>query len=163
TPLQCAQFPKLRHVIAIKGKAPSATIPWEQLLALAKTAPMEQVRLASAQLSAADPINIQYTSGTTGFPKTAMLTHRNLLLNGFYSGQGQGVTESDRVCIAVPFYHCFGCVLGTLMAVAYGAAMIIPAESFDPVATLDAVEQERCTALYGVPTMFIAQLNDPCL
>ena len=92
-----------------------------------------------------------------------MLSHRNLLLNVFYSGQCQRLTEQDRICIPVPFYHCFGCVLGTLMAAAYGAAMVIPNESFEAGATLDAIEQERCTALYGVPTMFIAQLHDPSL
>ena len=92
-----------------------------------------------------------------------MLSHRNLLLNVFYGGQCQALTEHDRICIPVPFYHCFGCVLGTMMAVVHGAAMVVPAESFDPAATLDAIEKERCTSLYGVPTMFIAQLNDPSL
>ncbi len=92
-----------------------------------------------------------------------MLSHRNLLLNVFYSGACQRLSEIDRICIPVPFYHCFGCVLGTLMAATYGAAMVVPAESFDPAATLDAIEQEHCTSLYGVPTMFIAQLHDPSL
>jgi fatty-acyl-CoA synthase len=161
--LQSAAFPRLRHVIAIKGDAPPGTRTWQQMLKLADAIPREQVDSISRKLKPSDPINIQYTSGTTGFPKAAMLSHRNLLLNVFYSGQCQRLSEQDRICIPVPFYHCFGCVLGTQMAVAYGAAMVIPAESFDPVATLDAIEQEKCTSLYGVPTMFIAQLHDPSL
>ncbi len=161
--LRSSHSPKLRHVVAIKGNKPAAAISWQQLLELGKEVPLEAVRKESAQLKALDPINIQYTSGTTGFPKAAMLSHRNLLLNVFYSGQCQALSEHDRICIPVPFYHCFGCVLGTLMAAVYGAAMVVPAESFDPKATLDAIEQQRCTALYGVPTMFIAQLNDPSL
>ena len=107
------------------------------------------------------PVNIQYTSGTTGFPKAATLSHRNLLMNVYYFGQCLRLTANDRMCIPVPFYHCFGCVLGTTCAVAHGAAMIVPAESFNPTATLQAVEQERATCLYGVPTMFIAELHDP--
>jgi fatty-acyl-CoA synthase len=161
--LQSSSFPELRHVVAIKGEAPAAAIPWPQLLALGDSIATSAVQEASARLKSTDPINIQYTSGTTGFPKAAMLSHENLLLNVYYSGACQALTEKDRICIPVPFYHCFGCVLGTLMAVAYGAAMVIPAESFDPLATLDAIERERCTALYGVPTMFIAQLHHPTL
>ncbi len=126
--------------------------------------PLEQVQRRFAEhLEPTDAINIQYTSGTTGFPKAAMLSHRNLLLNVFYSGACQALSQCDRICIPVPFYHCFGCVLGTLMVVVYGAAMVVPAESFDPSSTLDAIEQERCTSLYGVPTMFIAQLHDASL
>ncbi len=157
------KFPKLRHIIAIKGAAPAGAVTWEQMLSQGDKVPLDEVRAASAALKPADPINIQYTSGTTGFPKAAMLSHRNLLLNVFYSGACQQLSEIDRICIPVPFYHCFGCVLGTLMAAVYGAAMVVPAESFDPTATLDAIEQERCTSLYGVPTMFIAQLHDPSL
>jgi fatty-acyl-CoA synthase len=161
--LNAAEFPELRHVVAIKGAAPAGALTWQQMLTLGNSIPTQHIRSATEQLKPNDPINIQYTSGTTGFPKAAMLSHRNLLLNVFYSGQCQRLTEQDRMCIPVPFYHCFGCVLGTLMAVTYGAAMVIPNESFDPAATLDAIEQQRCTVLYGVPTMFIAQMNDPSL
>jgi len=105
-----------------------------------------------------EPINIQYTSGTTGFPKGATLSHHNVLNNGFFIGEGCRYTERDRVCIPVPFYHCFGMVLANLACVTHGAAMIIPAPTFDPRATLEAVQRERCTSLYGVPTMFIAEL-----
>jgi len=112
-----------------------------------------------AQLSAHDPINIQYTSGTTGFPKGATLSHRNILNNGLFVGQLCRYTAEDRICIPVPFYHCFGMVMGNLAAVAHGATMVIPSAAFDPVATLRAVQDERCTSLYGVPTMFIAELE----
>ncbi len=108
-----------------------------------------------------DPINIQYTSGTTGFPKGATLSHHNILNNGFFVGELCGYSEVDRVCIPVPFYHCFGMVMGNLAATSHGACMVIPAASFDPVATLQAVAAERCTSLYGVPTMFIAELAVP--
>jgi fatty-acyl-CoA synthase len=108
-----------------------------------------------------DPINIQYTSGTTGFPKGATLSHHNILNNGYFVGEGCRFTESDRVCIPVPYYHCFGMVMGNLGSTTHGACMVIPAAAFDPEATLSAVQAERCTALYGVPTMFIAQLEHP--
>jgi fatty-acyl-CoA synthase len=108
-----------------------------------------------------DPINIQYTSGTTGFPKGATLSHHNILNNGYFIGERCRYTERDRVCIPVPFYHCFGMVLGNLACTTHGAAMVIPAESFDPVAVMQTVQQERCTSLYGVPTMFIAELEHP--
>jgi fatty-acyl-CoA synthase len=114
-----------------------------------------------AALSTDDPINIQYTSGTTGFPKGATLSHHNILNNGYFVGRLCGYTPADRVCIPVPFYHCFGMVMGNLGATANGSTMVIPAPGFDPKATLRAVAEERCTSLYGVPTMFIAELNDP--
>ncbi|GAB3870025.1 AMP-binding protein [Kibdelosporangium lantanae] len=122
--------------------------------------PVDPARL-DIPLSADDPINIQYTSGTTGFPKGATLSHHNILNNGYFVGEGCGYTEADRVCIPVPFYHCFGMVMGNLACTSHGACMVIPAQGFDPTATLKAVAEERCTSLYGVPTMFIAMLADP--
>ncbi|MFF4294424.1 AMP-binding protein [Streptomyces vinaceus] len=122
--------------------------------------PADLVR-AAAELSADDPVNIQYTSGTTGFPKGATLSHHNILNNGFFVGELCHYTERDRVCIPVPFYHCFGMVMGNLACTSHGAAMVIPAPAFDPQATLAAVEAESCTSLYGVPTMFIAELAAP--
>jgi len=114
--------------------------------------------LDAIELSADEPINIQYTSGTTGFPKGATLSHHNILNNGYFVGELCRYTEDDKICIPVPFYHCFGMVMGNLAATSHGAAMVIPAPSFDPVKTLEAVQAERCTSLYGVPTMFIAEL-----
>jgi fatty-acyl-CoA synthase len=114
-----------------------------------------------AELSFDDPINIQYTSGTTGAPKGATLTHHNILNNGFFVGELIHITEDDRMCVPVPFYHCFGMVMGNLAATSHGACVVIPAPTFDPEATLEAVQNERCTSLYGVPTMFIAQLEHP--
>jgi len=115
--------------------------------------------LDAVELDTDDPINIQYTSGTTGFPKGATLSHHNILNNGFFVGELCNYTEADRICIPVPFYHCFGMVLGNLAATSHGACMVIPAPVFDPVATLETVQAERCTSLYGVPTMFIAELS----
>src|ERR1700752_4317675 len=112
-------------------------------------------------LSFDDPINIQYTSGTTGFPKGATLTHHNILNNGFFVGELINYTERDRIVLPVPFYHCFGMVMGNLAATSHGAAMIIPGPGFEPKATLRAVQEEQATSLYGVPTMFIAELADP--
>ena len=120
----------------------------------------DRVAQRQADLSADDPINIQYTSGTTGFPKGATLSHHNILNNGFFVGELCGYTEIDRVCIPVPFYHCFGMVMGNLASTSHGATMVIPAPGFDPKATLEAVAKYRCTSLYGVPTMFIAELAE---
>jgi fatty-acyl-CoA synthase len=145
----------LERVVFLEGE------DWEALLAGAAEVEVPELRSRSASLQASDPINIQYTSGTTGFPKGATLTHRNILNNGFFVGEGVGYTEEDRVCIPVPFYHCFGMVMGNLACSSHGAAMVIPAPTFDPSATLAAVAAERCTSLYGVPTMFIAMLAAP--
>jgi fatty-acyl-CoA synthase len=134
---------------------------WASLLADGSEVDPDQVTEIAAALDCGDPINIQYTSGTTGFPKGATLTHRNLLNNGYFVGEGVGYSEHDRVCIPVPFYHCFGMVMGNLACSSHGAAMVIPAPSFEPEATLAACAQERCTSLYGVPTMFIAELDHP--
>jgi fatty-acyl-CoA synthase len=134
---------------------------WDQLVAAGSSATVDQLdELAErmATLSSDDAINIQYTSGTTGFPKGATLSHHNILNNGFFVGELVSYTEHDRICLPVPFYHCFGMVMGNLAATSHGACMVIPAPAFDPAATLKAVEQERCTSLYGVPTMFIAEL-----
>jgi fatty-acyl-CoA synthase len=159
--LRAAKCPRLRHVISIKEQKRPGMLSWDEFRRRAATVPPEELTRRQAAVQAEDVVNIQYTSGTTGFPKGAMLTHRNLLMNAYYVGQRLRFTDRDRLCIPVPFYHCFGCVMGTLMCAVYGSAMIVPAESFDSLATLQAIQQERCTAVYGVPTMFIAELNHP--
>jgi fatty-acyl-CoA synthase len=131
---------------------------WDSLFERGDSTPTHRLHDREATLAFDDPINIQYTSGTTGFPKGATLSHHNILNNGFFVGELCGYTEADRVCIPVPFYHCFGMVMGNLGATTHGACMVIPAPSFDPASTLTAVQDERCTSLYGVPTMFIAEL-----
>ncbi|MGA5356532.1 AMP-binding protein [Streptomyces purpurascens] len=145
---RCAE---LREVVYVGDPS------WEALLGRATP----DARSRYPELSCDDPINIQYTSGTTGFPKGATLSHHNILNNGYFVGESIAYSEQDRVCVPVPFYHCFGMVMGNLAATSHGACIVIPAPSFDPKATLDAVQQERCTSLYGVPTMFIAELNLP--
>ena len=147
-------LPDLEHVLYID------TPEWNDWLD-GQQAPEGELRERMAGLSFADPINIQYTSGTTGFPKGATLTHHNILNNGFFVARGCNYTEQDRVCIPVPLYHCFGMVMGNLGCTTHGATMVYPAPSFDPLETLRAVQAERCTSLYGVPTMFIAQLTHP--
>ena len=131
------------------------------------SAPMQvtsdELRCRLASLNPSDPINIQYTSGTTGSPKGAILSHRNILNNGFFVTEYIRLGPGDRLCIPVPFYHCFGMVMGNLGCTTHGATMVIPAAGFDPAATLEAIEKERCTGLYGVPTMFIAILGHPDL
>ncbi len=134
---------------------------WEDLMARGRAADRDPLVAFRDTLSADDPINIQYTSGTTGFPKGATLSHHNILNNGFFVGELCGYTERDRVCVPVPFYHCFGMVMGNLGATSHGACIVIPAPGFDPATTLRAVAEERCTSLYGVPTMFIAELAEP--
>ncbi len=139
------------------------TSDWDDLLAGGASVSADQLAERSGGLRPDDPINIQYTSGTTGFPKGAVLSHRNILNNGFFVGEACGYTSADRVCIPVPFYHCFGMVLGNLACTTHGSALVVPAAGFDAAATLRACEQERCTSLYGVPTMFIAELGEPDL
>ncbi|MFX0576787.1 AMP-binding protein [Nocardia nepalensis] len=146
------ECPGLEQVLVL------GTPEWE---ALARTdIDAERLATIAATLSMDDAINIQYTSGTTGFPKGATLSHHNILNNGYFVGELCGYTEQDRICVPVPFYHCFGMVMGNLASTSHGAAVVIPAPAFDPVATLDAVAAERCSSLYGVPTMFIALLAE---
>ena len=147
------ECPGLREVVYIGEPG------WDELVASGAGIDDETLRSRSAQLAADDPINIQYTSGTTGFPKGATLSHHNILNNGYFVGELCGYTEEDRICIPVPFYHCFGMVMGNLAATSHGACMIIPGPSFEAAATLRAVAQERGSSLYGVPTMFIAELG----
>lgn len=132
---------------------------WLTFLENGKSVSSHEVTQIEATLHFDEPINIQYTSGTTGFPKGAKLSHNNILNNGFFIGERLKYTEKDRVCIPVPFYHCFGMVIGNLCCTSHGSCMVIPAESFDPRKTLDAVQKEKCTSLYGVPTMFISELE----
>lgn len=159
--LKIEKFPKLQWVIGLRGPVHPGMLPWSKLTEAGHSVLQSQLAAAEAQLGPNDPINLQYTSGTTGFPKGALLTHRNLLLNGYHSGRCQRLSEIDKICIPVPLYHCFGCVLGATCAVVTGATMVFPFECFQPAATLMAIEQERCTSVYGVPTMFIAQLEHP--
>ena len=134
---------------------------WEHFLSKSNIINNEQLESVENSIQFDEPVNIQYTSGTTGFPKGVTLSHYNLLNNGYFIGKRLGYTEEDKVCIPVPFYHCFGMVIGNLACTSHGACMVIPSESFDPLKVLKAVEKERCTSLYGVPTMFIAELQLP--
>jgi fatty-acyl-CoA synthase len=148
-----ADCPDLREVVYLGDPT------WEALLARADEVSPDALAARGARLSCDDPINIQYTSGTTGFPKGATLSHHNILNNGYFVGELVSYTEQDRICLPVPFYHCFGMVMGNLGATSHGACIVVPAPAFDPAATLHAVATERCTSLYGVPTMFIAELG----
>ncbi|WP_406456530.1 AMP-binding protein [Streptomyces sp. NBC_00876] len=150
-----ANCPALRAVHYIGDRS------WGELLAVSGSVTTDQLAAREAGLSCDDPINIQYTSGTTGFPKGATLSHHSILNNGYFVGELVAYTEEDRVCLPVPFYHCFGMVMGNLGITSHGACIVIPAAAFEPAAVLAAVQQERCTSLYGVPTMFIAELNLP--
>ena len=157
-------LPALRQIVFIGGDSIDVELEsmrWSDVLGRAGEVGPDTLAARQARTQPDEAINIQYTSGTTGFPKGATLSHHGLLNNAFFIGEGCGYSELDRVCIPVPFYHCFGMVLGTLACVTHGAAMIIPAPSFEPAATLDAIQKERCTSLYGVPTMFIAELSLP--
>jgi fatty-acyl-CoA synthase len=158
--LHAARLPDLRTVIRIGGPSPGM-YGFEEVPALATDALRRMLADIAGRLQFDDPINIQFTSGTTGFPKGATLTHHNILNNGYFIGETMRLTGKDRICIPVPLYHCFGMVLGNLACVTHGAAMVYPGEAFDPLAVLETVQAERCTGLYGVPTMFIAELGHP--
>ncbi|MCK1294237.1 AMP-binding protein [Bradyrhizobium sp. 30] len=157
--LRAARLPALRIVIQIGGPACPGTIPFDEVAGMGGTLHREQLAALSASLQFDDAVNIQFTSGTTGSPKGVTLTHHNILNNGYFVGRAMRLTEQDRICIPVPLYHCFGMVMGNLASVTLGATMVYPGEGFDPLATLRTIEQEKCTALYGVPTMFIAELD----
>jgi fatty-acyl-CoA synthase len=146
--------PELREALVLEDG-------WDALVRDGAKTPAGDLREREASLQFDDPINIQYTSGTTGFPKGATLSHHNILNNGFFIGETLKYTEVDRVCIPVPFYHCFGMVLGNLACTTHGATMVIPGEAYDPLAVMETVQKERCTSLYGVPTMFIGELEHP--
>lgn len=149
------QVPDLTDVVFLDGP------DWERLRADSAAVGADALAARHAALSNTDPINIQYTSGTTGFPKGATLSHRNILNNGYFTTEGINLRAGERLCVPVPFYHCFGMVMGVLGCMSHGAAVVIPAPGFDPAATLDAIDAEQCAGVYGVPTMFIAMQNHP--
>jgi len=158
--LNSKQFPFLKRVFFLGMEKHRGMYSIPEIMALSAMTSDEQYQARQAELDCHDVVNMQYTSGTTGFPKGVMLTHYNVANNGFWIGENQKFTENDRVCIPVPLFHCFGCVLGTTAAVSHGSAMII-LEGYDPILVMSSVERERCTAVYGVPTMFIAILEHP--
>ncbi|MEO6181609.1 MAG: AMP-binding protein [Verrucomicrobiota bacterium] len=155
------KFPHLRRVIYLGEQRKAGMLGWSELMPLHQRISPAMLSERQAALDFDEVINIQYTSGTTGFPKGAMLSHHNILNNGYWAGVLLNFTHKDRLCIPVPFYHCFGMVLGNLTCVTHGATIVLPAPHFSPLATLQAVAKERCTALHGVPTMFIAELEHP--
>ena len=159
--IRSAKLPDLRLVITIGPDSESGALRFDDVPGHGGGAERHRLAALAGELQFDDPINIQFTSGTTGFPKGATLTHHNILNNAFFIGEAMRLTEADRLCIPVPLYHCFGMVLGNLACITHGSAMVFPGEGFDPLATLEAVEAERCTALHGVPTMFIAEMDHP--
>ena len=166
--LQSEALPFLRHVMLYEPANPDTTtrphpgfLIWPEVIQAGTDVTIETVDAITASLDRDEAINIQYTSGTTGFPKAVVLSHHNILNNAYFSAQAMHFTENDRLCIPVPFYHCFGMVLANLLCLSVGACMVIPAEHFDAPAVLHAIESERCTAVHGVPTMFIAELEHP--
>ncbi|GAC1029223.1 AMP-binding protein [Pseudomonas sp. No.21] len=159
--LASEKLPELRGVVSLAAEPPAGFLPWAALQVRAGEVNAAALAEREGQLQFDDPINIQYTSGTTGFPKGATLSHYNILNNGYMVGESLGLTEHDRLVIPVPLYHCFGMVMGNLGCLTHGSTMIYPGDAFDPLATLAAVAEEKATALYGVPTMFIAELDHP--
>jgi len=159
--LTAVGLPKLRLAILADGPAEAGLLAFEAIAAAARPVDRQRIADMAAELQFDDPINIQFTSGTTGSPKGATLSHHNILNNGFFVGEAMGLVEGDRLCIPVPLYHCFGMVMGNLACITHGATMIYPSAGFDPLAVLRTVESERCTALHGVPTMFIAEMEHP--
>lgn len=154
-------LPFVKSLVLLRGEKQDFMFSWDEMLEMGDEIPDAELAEVQGTLSFDDHINIQYTSGTTGFPKGVVLTHHNILNNGYFIGEMMRFTEKDRLCIPVPFYHCFGMVLSNLACMTHGATMVLPAEHFDPVATLTAIEKEKCTAVHGVPTMFIAELEHP--
>ncbi len=166
TQLRCARLPDLRHLVVFDPANPARTerpapgfLTWPEVLAQGARVTDDDLIDTDAGIDVDDPINIQFTSGTTGFAKPVVLTHHNLLNNAFFVAEELGFSEQDRLCVPVPFYHCFGMVMSTLACLSHGSTLVLPAPHFDPVATLATIEQERCTALHGVPTMFVAELG----
>jgi fatty-acyl-CoA synthase len=159
--LNAKALPHLRTVIRLGQDKTPGMLNFDDLLGMGGNAERSRLAELADRLQFDDAINIQFTSGTTGFPKGATLSHHNILNNGYFIGEAMKLTPDDRLCIPVPLYHCFGMVLGNLACVTHGAAMIYPAEAFDPLSVLQTVQAERCTALHGVPTMFIAALDHP--
>jgi fatty-acyl-CoA synthase len=166
--LSSADFPELRRVVIYDPAGAADThrphpgfTTWAELLKAGESVPVDELQTVADSLDMDDPINIQYTSGTTGFPKAVVLTHHNILNNAWFSARAMHFTAADRLAVPVPFYHCFGMVLANLLCFSVGACVVIPCEHFDPAAVLKAVQSERCTAIHGVPTMFIAELEHP--
>jgi fatty-acyl-CoA synthase len=159
--LKSSRLPELRYVISIGGGSYPGCLTFDGVLDRGKQLGSQRLNSVAAAIQMDDAVNIQFTSGTTGLPKGATLSHHNLINNAFFVGEATGIAPGSRVCIPVPLYHCFGMVMGNLGCVTHGATMVYPSESFDPLTTLETVEAERCDVLYGVPTMFIAQLNHP--
>jgi len=160
-PIQAERVPALRRLIYVGIDGEPGGIAWADFLDRGNRIAARELEAREATLQFDDPISIQYTSGTTGSPKGATLSHHNILNNGYFVGEMLRYTEHDRICVPVPFYHCFGCVLGNLAAVTHGSAVVIPGAWFDPEATLQAIQAHGCTSIYGVPTMFIAELDHP--
>jgi fatty-acyl-CoA synthase len=159
--LKSSRLPELRHVVSIGGGSYAGCLAFDRVLDRGKQLGSQRLNSVAAAIQMDDAVNIQFTSGTTGLPKGATLSHHNLINNAFFVGEATGIEPGSRVCIPVPLYHCFGMVMGNLGCVTHAATMVYPSESFDSLKTLETVEAERCDVLYGVPTMFIAQLNQP--